>query len=113
MPSNPSRVPDDRYGKRISDPGALRALAHAGRYAILEHLQTGGSATATIDLLKEQRAQEIRLACIVAAPEGIRMVNQRHPDVRIVTAVVDRLLNERKYILPGLGDFGDRYFGTD
>jgi len=47
MPSNPSRVPDDRYGKRISDPGALRALAHAGRYAILEHLQTGGSATAT------------------------------------------------------------------
>jgi len=76
-------------------------------------LATGGSAMATIDLLKEQRAREIRLACIVAAPEGIRMVNQRHPDVRIVTAVVDRLLNERKYILPGLGDFGDRYFGTD
>ncbi|GAC1339250.1 MAG: uracil phosphoribosyltransferase [Candidatus Dormibacteria bacterium] len=76
-------------------------------------LATGGSAIATIDLVKEQRATSIRLACIVAAPEGIRAVNGRHPDVRIVTAVVDRQLNERKYILPGLGDFGDRYFGTD
>ncbi len=76
-------------------------------------LATGGSAIATIELLKEQRAHSIRLACIVAAPEGIREVNRRHPDVRIVTASVDRQLNERKYILPGLGDFGDRYFGTD
>ena len=76
-------------------------------------LATGGSALATIELLKQRRAASIRLACIVAAPEGIRAVNEQHPDVRIVTAAVDRQLNERKYILPGLGDFGDRYFGTD
>lgn len=76
-------------------------------------LATGGSALATIELLKGQRANSIRLACIVAAPEGIRAVHHLHPEVRIVTAVVDRQLNERKYILPGLGDFGDRYFGTD
>jgi uracil phosphoribosyltransferase len=52
------------------------------------------------------------LACVLAAPEGIALLNQRHPDVRIFTAVVDRGLNDRKFILPGLGDFGDRYFGT-
>ncbi|MFN2451034.1 MAG: uracil phosphoribosyltransferase [Candidatus Dormibacteria bacterium] len=76
-------------------------------------LATGGSAIATIELLKEQRAHSIRLACIVAAPEGIEAVHRRHPEVPIVTAVVDRRLNERKYIVPGLGDFGDRYYGTD
>jgi uracil phosphoribosyltransferase len=67
---------------------------------------------ATVDLLKKNRASSIRLACIVAAPEGIRLLRERHPDVHIYTAVVDRALNEKKFILPGLGDFGDRYFGT-
>jgi uracil phosphoribosyltransferase len=75
-------------------------------------LATGGSALATIALLQAHRAEGIRLACVVAAPEGIDAVLERHPDVRITTATVDRQLNERKYILPGLGDFGDRYFGT-
>jgi len=75
-------------------------------------LATGGSALATIDLLREHRAAAIRLACVVAAPEGIEAVLDHHPDVRIHTATVDRCLNERRYIVPGLGDFGDRYFGT-
>jgi uracil phosphoribosyltransferase len=75
-------------------------------------LATGGSALATIALLREHRAASIRLAAIVAAPEGVAAVQQRHPDVRIFTAVIDSHLDARKYIVPGLGDFGDRYFGT-
>jgi uracil phosphoribosyltransferase len=75
-------------------------------------LATGGSALATIELLTGQQAARIRLACVVAAPEGIEAVLERHPDVRITAATIDSHLNERKYIVPGLGDFGDRYFGT-
>jgi uracil phosphoribosyltransferase len=75
-------------------------------------LATGGSALATIELLQRQRAQRISLACMVAAPEGIAAVQAQVPGTRICTAVIDRCLNDRKYILPGLGDFGDRYFGT-
>ena len=75
-------------------------------------LATGGSALATTELLKKNRATSIRLACVVAAPEGIALLRERHPEVHIYTAVVDRALNDRKFILPGLGDFGDRYFGT-
>jgi len=86
----------------------------AGAEAIIldPMLATGGSALATIELLKQNRATSIRLDCVLAAPEGIATVCERHPDVRIFTAVIDRGLNERKFILPGLGDFGDRYFGT-
>ncbi len=87
-------------------------LADAEAIILDPMLATGGSALATIELLKANRATSIRLACVVAAPEGIELVRQQHPDVRIFTAVVDRGLNERKFILPGLGDFGDRYFGT-
>ena len=87
-------------------------LASAEVIVLDPMLATGGSAIATVDLLKDNAAGPIRLACIVAAPEGLAALEQRHPDVRVVTASVDRCLNERKYILPGLGDFGDRYFGT-
>jgi uracil phosphoribosyltransferase len=87
-------------------------LADAESIILDPMLATGGSALATADLLKQNRAGSIRLACIVAAPEGIALVQERHPDVAIYTAVVDRALNDRKFILPGLGDFGDRYFGT-
>jgi uracil phosphoribosyltransferase len=87
-------------------------LASAEVIVLDPMLATGGSAIATVDLLKANAASAIRLACIVAAPEGLAALEQRHPDVRVVTASVDRCLNERKYILPGLGDFGDRYFGT-
>ncbi|HVU28207.1 MAG TPA: uracil phosphoribosyltransferase [Verrucomicrobiae bacterium] len=75
-------------------------------------LATGGSAVAALDLLVEQDAKHIRLVNLVAAPEGIRTVQKSYPRVPIFTAAVDKKLNERGYILPGLGDAGDRLFGT-
>ena len=75
-------------------------------------LATGGSAVAALDVLKRAGATTIKIVCIVAAPEGISAVEQSHPDVEIYTPVVDRELNSQKYILPGLGDFGDRLYGT-
>jgi uracil phosphoribosyltransferase len=75
-------------------------------------LATGGSTTAAITMCKEGGAQRISLVCIVAAPEGVRRVLDRHPDVTIYAAALDRGLDERGYILPGLGDAGDRLYGT-
>jgi uracil phosphoribosyltransferase len=75
-------------------------------------LATGGSAVSALDLLRSAGARAVRIVCIVAAPEGIALVEQHHPDVHIYTPVVDRGLNEHKYIVPGLGDFGDRLYGT-
>jgi uracil phosphoribosyltransferase len=75
-------------------------------------LATGGSAVAALDLLHKAGARVIRMICIVAAPEGIALVEQRHPTVDIYTPVVDVRLNDQKYIVPGLGDFGDRLYGT-
>ena len=75
-------------------------------------LATGGSAVAAIDLLKAAGARTLRIICIVAAPEGIALVEQHHPEVAVYTPVVDRELNAHKYIVPGLGDFGDRLYGT-
>lgn len=75
-------------------------------------LATGGSASAAITLLKEKGAKNIQLMCLVAAPEGVEVVNRDHPDVRIYVAALDEKLNEHGYILPGLGDAGDRIFGT-
>lgn len=75
-------------------------------------LATGGSSSAALTLLKEKGAKSIVLMCLVAAPEGVREVNAAHPDVKIYTAAVDECLNEHGYIVPGLGDAGDRIFGT-
>lgn len=75
-------------------------------------LATGGSMIATIELLKRAGAHEIRALVLVAAPEGIKRVNELHPDVEIFTASVDERLNEQGYIIPGLGDAGDKIFGT-
>jgi uracil phosphoribosyltransferase len=75
-------------------------------------LATGGSAVAALDLLVEKGAKHLRLVNLVASPEGINMVQKRHPEVPIFTATVDRQINERGFILPGLGDAGDRLFGT-
>jgi len=75
-------------------------------------LATGGSAVAALDLLRNAGATRVRIVCIVAAPEGIATVQHHYPDVSIYTPVVDRGLNEHKYIVPGLGDFGDRLYGT-
>jgi uracil phosphoribosyltransferase len=75
-------------------------------------LATGGSAAAAIDLIKAAGAKTIRMICIVSAPEGVKLLENRHPDVLIYTPVIDRELNSHKFIVPGLGDFGDRLYGT-
>lgn len=75
-------------------------------------LATGGSAVAGIDFLKERGARNIRFMCLIAAPEGIEFVQKHHPDIDIYTAAVDERLNSHGYIVPGLGDAGDRLFGT-
>jgi len=76
-------------------------------------LATGGSAAAAIDLIKAAGAKTIRMICIVSAPEGVKLLESRHPDVVIYTPVIDRELNSHKFIVPGLGDFGDRLYGTN
>jgi uracil phosphoribosyltransferase len=75
-------------------------------------LATGNSVSAAIQRLKDKGAKDIKLVCLLSAPEGIRHVNADHPDVQIFTAAVDRKLNSHGYIVPGLGDAGDRMFGT-
>jgi uracil phosphoribosyltransferase len=75
-------------------------------------LATGNSATEATALLKAQGGQRLQFICLVACPTGIGQLHSAHPDVRIVTAAIDAELNELGYILPGLGDAGDRYFGT-
>lgn len=75
-------------------------------------LATGGSAVQAIDAVKAAGAKEISFVCIVAAPEGVSALEKAHPDVPIFAGALDRELNTRKYILPGLGDFGDRLYGT-
>ena len=94
------------YSKLPSDLGNSYVLM------IDPMLATGGSAVAAIDLMKAAGARAIRMICIVASPEGMALVERHHPDVPVYTPVVDRHLDARKYIVPGLGDFGDRLYGT-
>ncbi len=75
-------------------------------------LATGGSSSAALSLLKEKGAKHIILMCLVAAPEGVRVINKEHPDVPLYVAAIDEKLNDKGYIVPGLGDAGDRIFGT-
>jgi uracil phosphoribosyltransferase len=75
-------------------------------------LATGNSMLATIDLLKQSACTDIRAICLVAAPEGVKLIESKHPDVEIFVAGLDERLNDQGYILPGLGDAGDRLFGT-
>jgi len=75
-------------------------------------LATGGSSIAAIDILKERGCTSIKLVCLVGCPEGVQAVQEAHPDVDIYIAAIDEKLNENKYIVPGLGDAGDRLFGT-
>ena len=75
-------------------------------------LATGGSACDAIELLKDKGVKKIKFLCIISAPEGLEVVKKKHPDVEIYTAHIDRELNKNKYICPGLGDAGDRIFGT-
>ncbi|MCW1934694.1 uracil phosphoribosyltransferase [Pararhodobacter zhoushanensis] len=75
-------------------------------------LATGNSSVAAVDLIKAQGAQNVIFLCLLAAPEGVKRMHEAHPDVRIVTAALDDHLNDHGYIVPGLGDAGDRMFGT-
>jgi uracil phosphoribosyltransferase len=91
----------------------LPAKIHASFVLMIDPmLATGGSAVAALELLQRAHARAVRMICIVAAPEGIALVERHRPDVQIYTPVVDRGLNDHKYIVPGLGDFGDRLYGT-
>jgi len=98
--------PHTYYCKLPPDVGARRVLI------VDPMLATGGSAVESIGLLKQRGARAIRLMVLIAAPEGIRRVQEHHPDVEIYAAAVDERLNDHGYIIPGLGDAGDRLYGT-
>jgi uracil phosphoribosyltransferase len=104
---------DERTLRPVEYYNKLPDSATVDLCLILDPMQaTGGSATAAIEVLKRWGAERIKLVNLIAAPEGIRAVTATHPDVEIHCAALDRQLNERGYILPGLGDAGDRQFGT-
>ena len=92
----------------------LKVPELAGRSVLLldPMLATGGSAAFAVSLLKQRGATDLQLVCVVAAPEGLERLHSEHPDVRVVTSALDDRLNDVGYIVPGLGDFGDRLFGT-
>ena len=101
-----THVPVEYYCKLTNDISERQAIV------LDPMLATGGSAAAAIDFLKEHGAKRIKLMCIIAAPEGVEAVTKAHPDVEVFCGVIDEKLNENCYIVPGLGDAGDRLFGT-
>lgn len=98
--------PVEYYCKMPSD------IAERTMLVVDPMLATGGSASAAINMLKEKGAKNLILMCLVAAPEGVKVINEDHPDVPVYVAAVDDHLNDHGYIVPGLGDAGDRIFGT-
>ena len=86
--------------------------AHREVFVVDPMLATGGSAVAAIQMLKDKGVKNIHFMCIIAAPEGVQVLTAAHPDVDLYIGALDERLNERKYIVPGLGDAGDRIFGT-
>ena len=98
--------PVEYYCKMPSD------IAERTMLVVDPMLATGGSASAAITMLKEKGAKNLILMCLVAAPEGVKVINEDHPDVPVYVAAVDDHLNDHGYIVPGLGDAGDRIFGT-
>ena len=104
---------DEATAKPQSYYAKLPPLLSSAEVFLLDPmLATGGSAVEAVAQLKAAGASRIRLVGIIAAPEGVRAFSEAHPDVPVHTAAVDERLNERSYIVPGLGDAGDRYFGT-
>ena len=95
------------YYNKLSAHGKLDAC-----YVVDPMLATGGSAAAALDILKQWEIRRLRFLAIIAAPEGVRVLQESHPDVGIYLAALDDRLNENSYIVPGLGDAGDRQFGT-
>lgn len=119
-----SLVPNARVGHigLYRDPETLQPVQYYSKlpsdvaerdiFLLDPMLATGGSAAAAVQLLKDEGAKRIRLLCILAAPEGLKVVEEAHPDVDIIIAALDERLNEHGYIVPGLGDAGDRLYGT-
>ncbi len=117
-------VPNARVGHvgLYRDPGTLEPvqyynklpadIAERDSFVLDPMLATGGSAAAAIDILEELGARSVKLLCIIAAPEGIARVHEEHPEVEIIAAAKDERLDEHGYIVPGLGDAGDRIYGT-
>ena len=104
---------DEVTKKPVSYYQRLPTQTKGGTCIIIDPmLATGGSTVAAIDLLKENGAGKIVVVCIVTCPEGLELVEAAHPDVPVYAAAIDSHLNEKKYIVPGLGDAGDRLFGT-
>ena len=101
-----SHLPVEYYCKMPSD------IAERDVILLDPMLATGGSAIDAVDALKSRGVRHIKFCCIIAAPEGIAALTEKHPDVQIYAAALDECLDENKYILPGLGDAGDRIFGT-
>ena len=97
--------PSEYYAK-------LPSLQDAVTFVLDPMLATGGSASAALESVKKAGAEAVRMVSVVSAPEGVKLLQDDHPDVDIVTAGLDRELNSTAYLLPGLGDFGDRLFGT-
>lgn len=100
-----THLPRDYYAK-LPDLAARKALV------VDPMLATGGSGSAAVTYVKAAGADDITFVCVVAAPEGLERLHSEHPDVPVVAAALDRQLNEQAYIVPGLGDFGDRLYGT-
>ena len=104
---------DEKTAKPVTYYAKMPAdIANGPAIVVDPMLATGGSAVHAVALLREKGVRDIQLVCLVAAPEGIRAMQSAHPDVMIHVASVDERLNERFYIVPGLGDAGDRIFGT-
>ncbi|HIT19382.1 MAG TPA: uracil phosphoribosyltransferase [Candidatus Fimivivens faecavium] len=101
-----THLPVEYYCKMPSD------IAERDVILLDPMLATGGSASDAVDALKSRGVRHIKFCCIIAAPEGIAALTEKHPDVQIYAAALDECLDENKYILPGLGDAGDRIFGT-
>lgn len=95
------------YYCKLPDPIEQRTIV-----VVDPMLATGGSAVDAVNLIKERGGRQIKFMCIIAAPEGLKKLREAHPDIQIYVGVLDRQLNEHAYILPGLGDAGDRIFGT-
>lgn len=97
----------EEYFCKLPDPIEQRTIV-----VLDPMLATGGSAISAVDFIKKKNGKDIKLMCIIAAPEGLERLNKAHPDIQIYVGHVDRCLNENAYICPGLGDAGDRIFGT-
>lgn len=104
---DPNTHKPHEYYCKLPDPIELRTIC-----VVDPMLATGGSAIAAIDFIKQHGGKNIKFMCIIAAPEGLKKLSEAHPDIQIYVGHLDRELNEHAYICPGLGDAGDRIFGT-